>query len=1031
MAAGKLDRRLFDVTELDAQGYHDAGRRDLPLIVAYSAEPRARTARTRIQASGTRPVRALETLGAEAVSVPKPQAGKLWSALRGTADVTTWTASLSPGVRKVSLDGRRRVSLDVSVPLIKAPEAWRAGYTGRGVKTAILDTGYDPAHPDLKARVRVARNFTAGPDAVDHLGHGTHVASIVAGSGAASAGKYKGVAPDADLLVGKVCDDDGFCTESDLLEGMNWAATTGAKVVNMSLGGLDTPGLDPVEEAVNTLTAKHRTLFVIAAGNTGPLFGVSSPASADAALAVAATTKQDAVADFSSTGPRVGDFGVKPDLAAPGVDIVAARAAGTLEEFAVGEHYAKLSGTSMATPHVAGAAAILAQRRPDWGPEQLKSALMGSSVGLAGAGVYQQGAGRVDVAAAIAANVVATPVNVNFGGLVMPSEGGKPVRKTLTYRNTGTAPVVLKLALTVTGPDGKPAPAGAFSLGGDRITVPAGGSAEAAVTAAVPDGPKTLYGGWLTATAADGSVIRTPLGGTRLPPMAHQTFVLTDRTARRRQAGLVLALVDRATGETAALFTETGRTEPDCRRAATAGGRSSRVASGAGPRMSRDLLGEAGPAAATAVGDGFDARRGQPVTGRWTSPAAALAGTGGTVELINIGRGWCAGMFFGGATGRPVTATYVVPSSRRGAGIARNVQPTMARPDGKGAFARSPYVYNLVFGFTAAIPRPVWRVATRDLAVVPARYAAPAPGDSGVPFATGMPAVLDPNGGIASSNWGIPVDYPHRRVEFNTAVGLKWDYLLFSGDFERPLLQWAFDAELRPGRVFPMIWNNAVFGPGFGTGAFRGAGEGDVDELGAFLPLFSDASPTHTGLDISATGSATLYVNGKELARRPVDSASWTVPKERADYRLVAEAARDPKALPRLTSKVRVEWRFSSARPGGDGFAELGLPVARIAPPLDDLNRAPSGRAFAFPVYVQRDGKEGSAGVRSLAVEASYDDGATWKEARVVRTGKVWVALVHHPAGAGGDRFVSLRAKVTDTSGTTAEETMIRAYRLK
>ncbi|WP_163567554.1 S8 family serine peptidase [Fodinicola feengrottensis] len=111
----------------------------------------------------------------------------------------------------------------------------------------------------------------------DHFGHGTHVASIVAGSGAAFGGKYKGVAPGAKLLIGKVLGDDGSGYDSGIIAGMQWAVDQHARVVNMSLGS-DEPsdGTDPMSQAVNMLTAQSGTLFVLAAGNSGPSSQVGS-----------------------------------------------------------------------------------------------------------------------------------------------------------------------------------------------------------------------------------------------------------------------------------------------------------------------------------------------------------------------------------------------------------------------------------------------------------------------------------------------------------------------------------------------------------------------------------------------------------------------------------------------------------------------------------------------------------------------------------------------------------------------------------
>jgi subtilisin family serine protease len=134
------------------------------------------------------------------------------------------------------------------------------------VKVAVLDTGVDATHPDLAGRIKQTQNFTSSADTVDRFGHGTHVADIVAGSGAASNGSRKGVAPGADLLVGKVLGDDGAGYDSWIIAGMEWAAAQGATVVNMSLGGDPTDGTDPLSEAVDRISADSGTLFVVAAG---------------------------------------------------------------------------------------------------------------------------------------------------------------------------------------------------------------------------------------------------------------------------------------------------------------------------------------------------------------------------------------------------------------------------------------------------------------------------------------------------------------------------------------------------------------------------------------------------------------------------------------------------------------------------------------------------------------------------------------------------------------------------------------------
>ncbi|MDX6280853.1 MAG: hypothetical protein QOH03_1924, partial [Kribbellaceae bacterium] len=432
LSAGKLDRRLFDVAGLINAGYDDAKTKATPLIVT------GRTARTQL-----------------------PKATAMFPAINGAAvkvaktDGPAFLAGL--GTAKLWLDGKRHLTLDQSVPQIGAPAAWQAGYTGKGVKVAVLDSGIDATHPDLAGQVAAAKNFTEAP-AGDQVGHGTHVASTIAGTAKASNGKYKGVAPDATLLDGKVCGLDG-CTESAMLAGMEWAATEQhAQIVNLSIGGPNTSEIDPIEAAVNRLTAETGTLFVIAAGNSaldGPN-SIESPGSAEAALTVGAVDKQDQLAYFSSRGPSLDGSGLKPDLTAPGVGIVAAKAKDSIIGEPVGDEYLRLDGTSMATPHVAGAAALLVQQHNDWKAAQLKATLMGSAKPIDGQNSFEQGAGRVDVARAIHQDVVAEPAGLSFGKASWPHTDDQPIAKQLTYRNAGAQPVTLHLATTFSTVAGEP-----------------------------------------------------------------------------------------------------------------------------------------------------------------------------------------------------------------------------------------------------------------------------------------------------------------------------------------------------------------------------------------------------------------------------------------------------------------------------------------------------------------------------------------------------------------------------------------------
>ncbi|SHM23217.1 S8 family serine peptidase [Actinacidiphila paucisporea] len=552
LAADRLDRRLFDVTSLIEQGYDDQHSDAIPLILGYrrgAAQPPASRAVPR----GSTRVRSLPSIDGTVVRAAKKQARQLWTSVAPAATPTA-TATGAPaapvlgdGLSKVWLDGKVRADLQDSTAQIGAPAAWAAGDDGKGVKVAVLDTGIDSHHPDLAGRVSKSVSFVPGETTEDGNGHGTHTASTVGGSGAASGGAEKGVAPGADLLVGKVLSDEGSGDDSWVIAGMEWAVGQGARVVSMSLGGSDpSDGTDPMSQAVDRLSAQSGALFVVAAGNTGAEGTMSAPGTADSALTVAAVDSGDQLADFSTRGPRFGDYALKPDIAAPGVDILAAKAGGTAET----GWYQTMSGTSMATPHVAGAAAILAQEHPDWTAPRLKDALMSTSKSLPDYTAYQVGAGRVDVAASLHASLTATG-SAYFGFDGWPHDDQAAVDRTVTYSNSGDAPVVLKLSLSASvaggpydvdpGADaGTPAPDGVFALSGGSVTVPAHGSAHVTATARPQLGAAgRRYLGGITATDASGAVrARTQVGLYKEDERHSLDIVLKDRSGKPA-AGLV------------------------------------------------------------------------------------------------------------------------------------------------------------------------------------------------------------------------------------------------------------------------------------------------------------------------------------------------------------------------------------------------------------------------------------------------------------------------------------------------------------
>ncbi|MGW2084910.1 S8 family peptidase [Streptomyces sp. NPDC001880] len=502
LAAGTVDEELFNVTGLIRQGYDDASSKSLPLIAVYGQDV-ARSAS--VTPRGAERGLALDAIDGVALKADKAKAADFW------ADVTNTRSRAASGLKKLWLDRKVQGTLDQSTKQVGADLAWAAGYDGKGTKVAVLDTGVDAEHPDLKGRVAASKNFTDSDTTDDRQGHGTHTISTVGGSGAASDGKKKGVAPGADLLAGKVLNDKGSGAESWVIAGMQWAVDQKADVVSMSLGGA-TPGdcSDPMSVAAEELAQSKDTLFVIAAGNLGPSSNtVSSPGCAPSALTVGAVDREDATAQFSSRGPVTGSHILKPEITAPGVDISAA-AAGGRGVYA----YRTMSGTSMATPHVAGAAAIVKQRHPDWTAQQIKAALVSSAKSDIPGDVRETGGGRLDVKAAIDTTVVGAPA-VQGGAFNWPQDKSDRTTVDVPYTNSGTKPVKLSLKVQgVTGNDGSAVRSSVAKLDASTVTVPAGATVKVPLqidpTAKLKAAQYGDVTGRVLATGPDGVKVSTP-----------------------------------------------------------------------------------------------------------------------------------------------------------------------------------------------------------------------------------------------------------------------------------------------------------------------------------------------------------------------------------------------------------------------------------------------------------------------------------------------------------------------------------------
>jgi subtilisin family serine protease len=308
--------------------------------------------------------------------------------------------SREPDVERIWPDLRVHSCLDVSVPLIGAPWAWSQGYTGAGVGIAILDTGIDPEHVDFAGRIAGMADFT-GEGVVDLNGHGTHVAGIACGDGQADNGTYRGVAPGADLYVAKVLDRSGAAYMSDVMAGIDWAVQQDVHVLNLSLSGpAPGDGTDALSEACD-LVAERGFVVCVAAGNSGPEpSSIGPPGCARQVITVGASTDADTVMEASSRGPT-SDGRTKPDVLFPGTGIVSCRAQDTALGNPLNSAYTEMSGTSMATPHASGVAALLVEADPGLTPGEIKELMMATAVDL-GLEENTEGAGRGDAGAAIA-----------------------------------------------------------------------------------------------------------------------------------------------------------------------------------------------------------------------------------------------------------------------------------------------------------------------------------------------------------------------------------------------------------------------------------------------------------------------------------------------------------------------------------------------------------------------------------------------------------------------------------------------------
>jgi subtilisin family serine protease len=978
------DEALFDVTTLITEGYDDARAKELPLIVRPGT---ARAAST--FAAGLLGRRNLPSIGAVAGRQPKGQVveplggGKIW---------------LDHKVKATSLGA---ATIDRNLTQVSAPQAWASGYTGKGTRVAVLDTGVDATHPDLARKVAEKKDFTVeGGGAVDGHGHGTHVAATIAGSGAAARGERRGVAPGATLLAGKVLDDEGYGTDSQVIAGMEWAAPR-ADVVNLSLGGWDpSDGTDPMSRALDALSEEHGTLFVVAAGNDGPYDRIiTAPAAAASALTVGAVDGGDRLAEFSSRGPLINTAAAKPELVAPGVDIVAARAAGTTMGRAVDARYTAASGTSMASPHVAGAAALLAQRHPDWSPGRLKAALVGAADPVAGADPYTVGAGRLNAARALG-GVVSDVGLVNLGAEASEAK--------LTWTNTGRRAARVPLAVTVADRHG--GTSRSATLSESRLSIAPGGSGVAVLRVDRAGLAPGFYGATVTAGGAG-----TTLVAFEVKPPTHELAVSLTLPADAPADVEASANAWIINLDDPAAFAEIhGVEKGETLRVPVPAGRYSVLGSiwEGDPFVDGRMI-LVGDPDVTVAGDTavvMDGARAVPVK-------VAVDGVETTPEALGIsfeqfgrrGFGWSD---FAYAWGEQATrdSVYAAPMDEPGLGTFSAY--TMAGLTAKGSF------YDLIKEHERGIPADPSYTATAAeqarLVRIDQRFHRL---DSPESVTSHKRYGVSEAGGLISESYTDQV-YGDRTDYLSP--GFAWiDEAFYDGLVTQEAVR-----RYEPGSRHEKEWVRQPLRPDWyddPTPALSGCTPNPVSRTRGNLHVeivpMTDQHQRFTCFE-QGTASMSLHKDGAKVGEVAGSFGDFAIPAGAGTYRLTHEV--DNSGWLPVSTRVSTAWTFRSTGPSGTGSARVPLLSVDYTLPLDVDNK-PAGDTAAFTVH-QSHGVDRQE-VTSFAFWTSVDGGATWQSVPVVRgEGDRYTAKV--PVGPA----VSLRVRAAASAGSVIDQTIINAY---
>ncbi|MCX4785022.1 S8 family serine peptidase [Streptomyces sp. NBC_01221] len=1018
IAEGKVDEQLFNVTGLIRQGYDDTHTDTLPLIATYQNHVNVADSAPAAPRGAERGL-SLPAVDGVALKAGKDTAATFWQ------DVTNTRSRSASTLKKLWLDSKVKATLDRSTKQVHAPEAWAEGYDGQGTKVAVLDTGVDAEHPDLVSRVAAAKNFTDSRSTDDRVGHGTHTASTVGGSGAASDGRKKGVAPGTSLLIGKVLNDSGYGQSSWIIAGMQWAVGQQADVVSMSLGN---PAIgdctDPLAEAAKQLSQNTHTLFVVAAGNAGSgIETVSSPGCAPGVLTVGAVDRDDTTAWFSSRGPVAVTHTLKPEIAAPGVDISAANAGGR------GVYaYQTMSGTSMATPHVAGAAAIVRQAHPDWTAQQIKAALVSSArTGGKVAGADQTGAGVLDVSAAVHQKVLSAPA-VQGGSYNWPQDTSDRTTVQVPFTNTSAADLALSLKVSeVHGNDGSDVNSGVIKLEQGKVTVPAGATVKVPVridpTAHLKAAQYGAVTGRIMATGSKAHV-SVPVTLYVQPETVTLRVKVIDRNGKPATGPSSLDLVS--------LDTDKGERRSN---------------QGATEQTYSVRPGDYALAGFVAT---YDANNAAESIGYLARPQLRI--THDTTVVLDARKAHQLSLH----TDRPSTVNNTTFSYARtwddtwqisGSLMAGNtIQKFYADVDGRaengtfefrptwratGSEDGSPYVYNLSFPTRGPLQsdqvyKPedsklaqvteTWNAMGKEADYIDAMFIRPT-GSSGnyVPVSP-FGSVHVPGTRTAYYTTGDDAWYHGAMTSFPFAAFMNDQERTYRAG-ERRAEEW-YGGPLRPAA------------PRDADGKLMLTAERQGDLIGFQNALWLDGSGDHWsyGGSFGDLGNLLLKRNGEEIARSTYPYAAFKVPAEDSAYELTQNLEKiDTSDRNWLRSTaVKTTWNFRSHLEP-DVYSR-GLPILFPAYdlPVDGMNTLPAQSGIKVGLSA-----EGHAGYTpgtftAVSLSYSYDGGATWTQAPTEQQHGKWTAVLDHTGAAG--KQVMLKATLTDSNGNAVTQTITRAY---